>query len=129
MLYLWFALIGNNGYTAETSASASASVASPISVNHAVVGSWGDGFISEAIAGRLIIRVAGSGMLDAASDGKVDAQTYPAPAADGRRARFILAKFIKLIGGERILSGATINALTVSAADVAGFVTVTVAYN
>lgn len=129
MLFLWFTLVGINGYSAEASASASASVASSVSVDSAIVDFWGAAFMSEAIAGRLIIRVAGAGLLEGASDHDTDTMFYPGLARDSRKARFILTEFVKLTGGERILSGATISALMVSAADVAGFVTVTVAYN
>jgi hypothetical protein len=129
MLFSWFALIGTNAYSAEVSASASASVASLVSVKSAVVDSWGAAFMSEAIAGRRIMRIPRAGLPERASDRNADTLVYLTMVRDPREARFTLADFIKLIAGERILSGATISALTMSASDVTGFVSVTVAYN
>lgn len=129
MLFLWFILVGSNGYSAETSASASASIASPASVNDAVADFWGESLVNEAIAGRLIIRIGGAGLLGEAGGNHADTKDYLALVRNSRVARFTMADFIKRITGERILSGATIGALTVSAADVTGFVIVTVAYN
>jgi hypothetical protein len=129
MLFLWFALIGINGYSAEASASAGASITSPASVDNAIVDFWGAAFMSETVAGRLIIRIAGRGLPAEASSGDADTIHYSAIVSDSRFAQLTMADFIKLIASERILSGAIISAVTVSATDVTGFVTVTVAYN
>jgi hypothetical protein len=128
MLFLWFTLIAINGYSAEASANASASVASAVSVDNSVVDFWGAGFVSEAIAGRLIIRIAGAG-LPAETGGDADTTGYLALITDSRFARFAMADFIKFTGGNGMLRGEPVSTLTVSAAGVTGFVTVTVVYN
>jgi hypothetical protein len=128
MLFLWLTMIAINGYSAEAAVNASASVASPVSVDDTVVNFWGAGFVSEAIVGRLIIRIPGAG-LPAETGGDADTTGYLALITDSRFTRFAMADFIKLTGGNGMLRGEPVSTLTVSAAGVTGFVTVTVVYN
>jgi hypothetical protein len=127
MLFLWLTMIAINGYSAEAAANAGASVASPVSVDDTFVDFWGADFVSEGIAGRLIIRIAGAVL--PAEAGGADSTGYLALITDSGFAQFAMADLIRLADGNGMLRGEPVSALTVSDAGVAGFVTVTVAYN
>jgi hypothetical protein len=127
VLFLWLTVIAINGYSAEGAANAAASVASPVSVDDTLVDFWGADFVSGAIAGRLIIRIAGAGL--PAEPGGADTTGYLALITDSGFAQFAVADFIRLANGNGMLRGEPASALTVSPAGAAGFVTVTVAYN
>lgn len=129
MLFLWLVLFGTNGHSADALASTSASVESAVSVNSAVVDFWGAAFISKAVPGRLIIRIAAAAMAPEDAGGDPVTLSHVAVVSNRRFAQFTMADFIELSAGERILSGATISTLMVTASDVTGFAAVTVAYN
>jgi hypothetical protein len=128
MLSLCFTLFGAEGYSAEASANASAFVTFPVSVNSAVEDHWGTSFMSGANVGRLSIRITGASLPAEAGNG-ANETAYYALANGTRFAQVTMPGLIKRIAGGGMLSGEPVSGLTVSAADVAGFVTVTLAYN
>jgi hypothetical protein len=127
VLFLWLTMIAINGYSAEAVANAGASVASPVSVDDAIVDFLGAGFVSKAIAGRLIIRIAGAGL--PAEAGGTNTTGHLTLITDRGFEQFSVAELISLADGNGMLRGEPVSALTVSDVGAAGFVTVTVAYN